>query len=133
VDWTRQDVLAATRAELTADHRLSNWTFERADLDGDQLLVVFRVNDSAPVRRALGTESRFAVHYTIADLPAGPNTGWECASSAEWAAQVVWDLDEQVDGGYITLAQRTRTADGLTLLTWYGRQPPDERSWASRR
>jgi hypothetical protein len=125
VDWTPEDVLAATRAELAADHPLSTWTFERADLDGDQLLVIFRVNDSAPVRRALGTESRFGVHYTLADLPDGPNTGWECASPAEWAGQIVWDLDEQLDSGYITLAQRARGPDGLTLLQWYGRQPPE--------
>jgi hypothetical protein len=125
VDWTREDVLAATRAELTGDRPLPDWTFERADLDGDQLLVIFRVDDSAPVRRALGTESRFGVHYTLADLPEGPSTGWECASPAEWAGQIVWDLDEQVDSGYITLAHRTTRAGGLTLLKWYGRQPPE--------
>ena len=62
VDWTRDEMLSAVRASLTGRAR-SSWTFERADLDGEEVLVVFDVN-----------AERFRVRYSLLDLPYGVNT-----------------------------------------------------------
>jgi hypothetical protein len=75
VDWTRDEVLAAVRASVPgrAD---SGWTFERADLDGDQVLVLLRVG-----------AQRFGVHYSLDEVPDGPNAGEPCDTPREWASR----------------------------------------------
>ena len=111
-------MLAAVRSSLSADRPHSHWTYERADLDGDQVVVVFQVDAEATVRPRLGASDRFGVYYSLDDLPAGPNTGSPCDTPQRWAGEIAWDLDEQVDTGLVAQATRTPGPDGLVLLQW---------------
>jgi hypothetical protein len=118
VEWSPGEVLTAVRSSLGADRPYSQWTYERADLDGDQVLVVFRVSAAAPVRPELGATDRFGVRYSLAELPDGPNTGISCDTPQRWADEIAWDLDEQVDTGLVVQASRAPGPDGLVLLQW---------------
>src|SRR4029079_5399895 len=73
--WTPEEVLTAVRSSLLVERPFSNWTYERADLEGTDILVVFRVKATAPVRAELGDADRFGVLYPLGDLPNGPSTG----------------------------------------------------------
>jgi hypothetical protein len=106
VDWTRDEVLAAVRASVPGRVD-SGWTFERTDLDGDQVLVLFRVG-----------AQRFGVHYSLDELPDGPNTAEPCDTPREWAQEIGWDMDEQVLTGGLLRAERTAGSDGVILLSW---------------
>jgi hypothetical protein len=106
VEWTRDEVLAAVRASLPGRVD-SGWTFERADLNGDQVLVLFRVG-----------AQRFGVHYSLEELPHGPNTGEVCETPREWAQEIGWDMDEQVLTGGLLRAERSAGSDGVILLSW---------------
>lgn len=106
--WSPDEVLAAVRATLSVDDRHQPFAFEHADLDGDRVLVVFRIDD----------QHRFGVHYSLADLPVGPNTGEPVGTPEEWATELGWDMDEQVHTGGIDRAERVSGQDDLILLRW---------------
>jgi len=116
--WTPSEVLTAVRSSLVANRPFSNWTYERADLEGDDVLVVFRVKASAPVRPHLGRDHRFGVLYPLADLPHGPSTGMPRDTVEQWADEIAGDIDEQVDTGLIATAERTARPPRLVLLRW---------------
>jgi hypothetical protein len=116
--WTPEEVLTAVRSSLLAERPFSNWTYERADLEGTDVLVVFRVKASAPVRAELGQADRFGVLYSLADLPNGPSTGMPWDTVDRWAGEIAWDIDEQVDTGLIARAERTPRPPHLVLLRW---------------
>lgn len=118
VEWSPDDVVSAVRVVLNGhtgppkslgghSDRHSPWKLEQANLDGDGVMVVFRVGDG-----------RFAVRYSFADAPLGPNTGEPCGTPKEWAVEVALDMDEQVLTGGITRAERVGGADGFTVLRW---------------
>ncbi len=87
----------------------SGWIFERAELDGDQVLVIFRAGED---------QGRFGVHYDLAEAPYGVNTGAPRDTPDEWADEIVWTMDEQVVTGGLRRAERTTGSDGLTVLRW---------------
>ena len=99
-------MLAAIRSRL--HHNDPNWTFESAELDGDAVLVIFR----------LAGGSRYGVRYPLTDLPEGPNTDEPCETPADWAVEVWIDMEEQILTGGVTRADRTTRSDGLELLSW---------------
>lgn len=121
--WSRDEVLAAVRDMLSSSSPRAAWTFERADLDGDRVLVVFRV----PEENRFGLsftladvpkETRFGVHYALADVPEGVNTGMVCETPRDWAFEIVLDMDEQIETGGMARAKRLTGPNGLVLLRW---------------
>ena len=101
-------MLSAVRSRLSLSGHNSGWTFERADLDGDRVLVIFHVED----------QSRYGVGYDLSEVPIGNNTGLLCATPDDWADEISLTMDEQVLTGGVTRAERTTPADGLTVLKW---------------
>lgn len=95
-----------TRLRLCGDD--SGWTFEEADLEGDKVLVTFRVDDGR----------RFGVRYDLAEVPMGNNTGWVCDTAEDWADEIGLTMDEQVLTGGVARAERMVRADGVTVLSW---------------
>lgn len=83
------------------------WTFKTAMLDGDGVLVVFRIGDD-----------EYGVRYSFTDVPAGPNTGEPCDTPTEWAQEIRWDIDEQTMTGGVVRARRTARPSGLVELHW---------------
>jgi hypothetical protein len=108
VGWDPEDVLLAVRSMLNSRRDDSGWTFERADLDGDEVLVIFRVED----------ESRYGVRYQLSEVPMGNNTGCLCATPDDWAAEIGLTMDEQVLTGGGRRAERISGSEDLTLLRW---------------
>jgi hypothetical protein len=108
VEWAQEEVLAAVEAALTG-RPSSTWVFERADLIGDELRVVFHVMSGEP--------GRFATMYTLEPFE-GPNTGEECRSIQDWANEIAWDLDENIDNGGLIWAARYVGENGLVFLDW---------------
>jgi hypothetical protein len=118
VEWSPDDVVSAVRVALNGQtgppeslggpsDRLSTWKFERANLDADGVMVVFRVGDS-----------RLGVRYSFAEAPLGPNTGEPCGTASEWADEIALDMDEQVLTGAVTRAERSGGHDDFTVLRW---------------
>ncbi len=109
VIWSPDEVLTAVRTRLGLSvNDYSGWTFERADLDDEKVLVIFHVEDGR----------RFGVHYDLAEAPNGVNTGEPRDTPDEWADEIVWTMDEQVLTGGLVRAERTTGPDGLTVLRW---------------
>src|SRR3954466_4433558 len=100
--WGREDVLKAVRDRLgNRDGWDSGWMFEQAELDGDRVLVVFRIED----------QHRLGVLYDVADAPNGVNTSEPCDTPEEWADEIVWTMDEQIETGGLARAERTTGPD----------------------
>ena len=116
--WTPEEVLTAVWSSLVVERPFSHWTFERAELEGHDVLVVFRVKATSPVGVELSDSDRLGVLYPLADLPNGPSTGMPCDTVERWASEIAWDLDEQVDTGLIASAERAPRDPGLVLLRW---------------
>lgn len=109
VIWVPGEVLVAVRDRLGLRGRWdSGWLFERAELDGERVLVILRFED----------ERRFGVHYELADVPNGPNSGELCETPQDWADEIVLDIDEQVLTGGVGRAERAAGPDGLEVLRW---------------
>jgi hypothetical protein len=107
VDWTLDSMLTAVRRNVRHGDR-SHWAFESADLDGDAVLVIFR----------LANRSRFGVRYTLSDAPEGPNTGEPCDTPEDWAEEIWVDMEEQILTGGVARAEHSRRPGGLVLLAW---------------
>jgi hypothetical protein len=108
VIWSPDEVLTAVRSRLGLGVNDSGWTFERADLDGEKVLVIFHVDDGR----------RFGVHYDLAEVPMGNNTGLLCDTPEDRADEIDLTMDEQILTGGVARAERTVRADGLTVLSW---------------
>jgi hypothetical protein len=108
MNWSPDDVLSAVRTTLSRSGDDSGWTFESAALDGDQVLVIFHGRD----------QSRYGVHYDLAEVPIGNNTGLLCETPARWADEISWTMDEQVLTGGLRRAERTGLTNGITMLRW---------------
>jgi hypothetical protein len=108
MNWNPDRVLAAVRSTLPRSRADSSWTFEWAELDGDRVLVIFRV----------AKHGRFGVHYDLSEVPVGNNTGLLCATPEDWAFEIVVTMDEQIDTGGVLRAERATRPDGLTVLRW---------------
>jgi hypothetical protein len=106
VDWTPDEVLVAVRSAMSGRVRPS-WAVERVELDRDQVMIVIRTG-----------EQRFGALYSLAELPFGPNTGEPCDTPRDWAEEISWDMEEQMDTGGLLRAERLRGSDGLVRLRW---------------
>jgi hypothetical protein len=77
--------------------------------DGSDLVVVFRY---------AGRSEVFAVRFSLDLMPEGPQTGELCESLEDWAQEVDWVLDEELDTGLVQTAERTVADDGVVVLRW---------------
>ncbi len=77
--------------------------------DGRDLRVVFRYGRHAEL---------FAVRFSLVRMPEGPQTGETCQSLEDWAEEVAWVLDEELNTAMAETAERTVTQDGLVHLRW---------------
>jgi hypothetical protein len=105
VTWSPEEVVTAVRGRLAG--RGWGWTFERADLSADTVLVIFQVADGR----------RFGVHYALADVPNGPSTGLPCDTPEQWADEIDLDIEEEVGTAGVARAECI-SADGLIVLRW---------------
>jgi hypothetical protein len=108
VRWTEREILAAVEASLTG-RPYSTWTFERADLAGNDVRVVFQVDS--------GEAGPFAAVYSLEPFE-GPNTGEVSESLRDWANEIACDLDEHIGTGGLGRASRSIMKDGLVVLDW---------------
>jgi hypothetical protein len=72
--------------------------------DGSDLVVAFRYE---------GHSELFAVRFSLDRMPEGPQTGELCESLEDWAQEVDWGLDEELNTCMVQTAERTVTEDGL--------------------
>jgi hypothetical protein len=76
---------------------------------GELVLVVV-------VHHRLDGAERLGVYYSLAELPESPNTGLDCQSPTDWAAEVASDLDEFVTA---ETNERLPGPDGLVIVRWW--------------
>jgi hypothetical protein len=89
-----------------------------AELVDRAVRVVLVQRRGTRLSRARYEASVFAVDYTLIDLPEGANTGTECETPDRWAAEVAWDIDEEVDTGGLWRAARSIGPDTVVRLRW---------------
>ena len=77
--------------------------------DGSDLVIRFRYE---------GHPELFAVRFSLARMPEGPQTGEVCASLEDWAGEVGWVLDEELNTRMVDTAERTVANDGVVNLRW---------------
>lgn len=78
-------------------------------VDGSDLVVVLRYE---------GYSELFAVRFSLDRMPEGPQTGEVCDSLDDWAEEVDWVLDEELNTCMVQTAERTVTEDRLAFLQW---------------
>ncbi len=110
--WPAGDAAAVVRSRF---HR-TNWqaravAYRPAEVatDGSDLVVTFRYE---------GHPETFAVRFSLARMPEGPQTGEVCDSLEEWAEEVDWVLDEELNTRMVETAERTVADDGVVTLRW---------------
>jgi hypothetical protein len=84
--------------------------------DGSDLVVRFRYE---------GHPELFAVRFSLVLMPDGPQTGEVCESLDDWAEEVGWVLDEELNTCMVETAERTVADDGVVTLRW--RNPTGKR------
>lgn len=77
--------------------------------DGSDLVVRFRYERHPEL---------FAVRFSLDPMPEGPHTGEVCESLDDWAREVDWVLDEELNTRTVETADRTVTDDGVVALRW---------------
>ena len=77
--------------------------------DGSDLVVVFRYG---------ALPELFAARFSLDLMPERPQTGEICESLDDWAEEVYWVLDEQVNTSIVETAERTVADDGVVSLRW---------------
>ena len=109
--WPADDAAAAVRSRLDGVDRQARVVCRPLEVttDGSDLVVVFRYG---------GHPGLFAVRFALDLMPEGPQTGEVCASLDDWAQEVLWALDEELDTGMVETAERTVADDGVVALRW---------------
>lgn len=77
--------------------------------DGSGLVVAFRYE---------GHSELFAVRFSLARMPEGPQTGEVCESLDDWAQEVDWVLDEELNTCMVETAERISADGGVIILQW---------------
>ena len=110
--WPAEDAAAVVRSRFER----TNWqqrvvAYRPVDVttDGSDLVVVFRYG---------GLPELFAVRFLLARMPEGPQTGEVCESLDDWAQEVDWVLDEELNTCMVETAERTVADDGVVFLRW---------------
>lgn len=110
--WSADDAAAAVRSRFERTSwqaRVVAYRPVEVATDGSDLVIVFRYQRYAEL---------FAVRFSLDRMPEGPQTGEVCASLDDWAEEVDWVLDEELNTCMVETAERTVTDDGLVLLRW---------------
>lgn len=110
--WPADDVTAAVRSRFDR----TNWQARavayrpvEVTTDGSDLVVRFRYE---------GHVGLFAVRFALGRMPEGPQTGEVCESLDDWAQEVDWVLDEELNTRMVDTAERTVADDGEVTLRW---------------
>lgn len=109
--WQPDDVAATVRAlfERVDWDRRGVYRTQEVAVNGSDLLVTFHYE---------GFPELFGVRFSLDNLPEGPCTGGVCDSVEEWAEEVDWTLDEELNTRMVQTAERTVVDDGLVMLRW---------------
>ena len=110
--WPADDAAAAVQSRFARTNwqaRVVAYRPVEVTTDGSDLVVVFRYG---------GQPELFAVRFTLARMPEGPQTGEVCERLDDWAQEVDWVLDEELNTGMAETAERTVADDGVVLLHW---------------
>ena len=103
--WSASDAAAVVRSRLGR----TNWQARVVDYrpvevttNGSDLVVTFRYE---------GHPETFAVRFSLARMPEGPQTGEVCESLDDWAEEVDWVLDEELNTRMVETAERAVADD----------------------
>ena len=110
--WPASDAAAAVRSRFERTSWQARVVAHRpaeVTTDGSDLVVTFRYE---------GHPETFAVRFSLARMPEGPQTGKVCDSPDEWAEEVDWVLDEELNTRMVETAERTVADDGMVTLQW---------------
>ena len=110
--WPADDAAAVVRSRFERTNwqaRVVAYRPVEVIADGSDLIVVFRYEGCAEL---------FAVRFSLDRMPEGPQTGEVCESLDDWAEEVDWTLDEELNTCMVQTAERTVTDDGLVVLKW---------------
>jgi hypothetical protein len=116
--WSQDEMVAAVRRQLAHQGPESSWDFAGAEPADQAVRVIFTLRPDSRLARQRHEPGRFAVDYTLIDLPEGPNTGLLAESPDVWADEVSLDIEEEVDTGGVWRAERSTGPDGPVLLRW---------------
>ncbi len=110
--WPADDAVAVVRSRFDR----MNWeslvvAYRPVEVatDGSDLVIRFRYEGHAEL---------FAVRFSLARMPEGPQTGEVCESLDDWAEEVGWVLDEELNTRMVETAERTVADDGVVTLRW---------------
>lgn len=110
--WSASDAAAVVRSRFDR----TNWQARggayrpvEVTTDGSDLVVTFRHE---------GHPGTFAVRFSLARMPEGPQTGKVCESLDDWAQEVDWVLDEELNTLMVETAERIVADDGVVTLRW---------------
>ena len=110
--WPADDVATAVRSRFDRTNWQARVVAHRpveVTTDGSDLVVRFRHE---------GHPELFAVRFSLGRMPEGPQTGEVCESLDEWAQEVDWVLDEELNTRMVETAERTVADDGGVTLRW---------------
>jgi hypothetical protein len=110
--WPADDAASVVRARFDRTDwqaRVVAYRPVEVTTDGSDLVVRFRYEGHADL---------FAVRFSLGRMPEGPQTGEVCEPLDEWAQEVDWVLDEELNTGMVQTAERTVMEDGLVFLRW---------------
>lgn len=110
--WSAEDVAAAVRLRFARTNyhaRVVAYRPVEVTTVGSDLVVVLRYE---------GYSELLAVRFSLDRMPEGPQTGEVCDALDDWAEEVDWVLDEELNTGMVQTAERTVMEDGLVFLRW---------------
>lgn len=110
--WRAEDAATVVRSRFDRTNwqaRVVAYRPVEVTTDGGDLVVVFRYG---------GLPELFAVRFSLARMPEGPQTGEVCESLDDWAQEVDWVLDEELNTRMVETAERTVADDGVVFLRW---------------
>lgn len=110
--WPADDVATAVRSRFDRTNwqaRVVAYRPVEVTTDRSDLVVRFRYE---------GHPELFAVRFSLGRMPEGPQTGETCESLDEWAQEVDWVLDEELNTRMVETAERTVADDGEVTLRW---------------